>query len=464
MTPREKPSLTPLPADGAYEESCGVVEELESCPRLLSGLERWNVFFCVFAWACTACNVTLVVGTGAVVMLSIGGTDSSTSLPLGAYFFGASIVSLTVTPWIFERWGRKIGFLVGITFGLIGTALGAASIVARSPPLLLVASVWFGMATGVGFFLRFAAVELVPTHFSSKAVTLVVSGGCVAAFAGPESAQATKDLFLNSQGQFEYLGVFFMTGVFNVANILCISLIHFRSSERSAGDDGAESEPLQRNRSEFVAMLRTRAFIVPVLFASTCWAAMSLPMSILRVTMGELGYSNRESLTVLELHFLSMYAPGFFSGALISKYGPSWACRLAVAVFAMAVLFMLVSESAETGSLATWILGMMLAGIAWNIGFSGATVWLLGVYRSSLRYKGWVQAANDTGMFAMSGVWIFSTSYISEAGGGGLDGWKTVNFVVVGFVGFASILLSSSILFQSRHLEYQHGDTKSDKQ
>ena len=94
-----------------------------------------------------------------MVLLSIGGDSNLTSLPLRTFFFGAAFVSLLVTPWIFVKFGRKNGFLVGIALGLIGTVLGCACIALESVALLAIAMVFLGMAMGVGFFLRFAALE-----------------------------------------------------------------------------------------------------------------------------------------------------------------------------------------------------------------------------------------------------------------------------------------------------------------
>lgn len=112
-----------------------------------------------------------VVGTSTVVILSIGGSENITSIPLGAFFFGASLTSIFGSPWIFQYYGRKAGFLTGIAFGFVGTALGAGGIAIESPPLFIVSSAFFGMAMGIGFYLRFAAVEVVSPHWAARAVS-----------------------------------------------------------------------------------------------------------------------------------------------------------------------------------------------------------------------------------------------------------------------------------------------------
>ena len=245
--------------------------------RGLTKNEIWNVTFALLAWASTISVNTLVVGTSAVVLLSIGGDPNLTSLPLGVFFFGASIVSLLVTPWCFVRWGRTAGFLLGIVCGLMGAIFGLLSIQFESTFLLVLSMFSFGMATGIGFFLRFAAVEVVPAHWKARAVTLVVSGGVIAAFAGPESAQSTKDLFDK-----EYMGIFMVTALFNVFNTFCICMISFpplNSTSKKEGvspgkseNDLEESSALRdepeqpqndsSRRERLYSMIKSRAFLV----------------------------------------------------------------------------------------------------------------------------------------------------------------------------------------------------------
>ena len=245
--------------------------------RGLTKNEIWNVTFALLAWASSISVNTLVVGTSAVVLLSIGGDPNLTSLPLGVFFFGASIVSLLVTPWCFVRWGRTAGFLLGIVCGLMGAIFGLLSIQFESTFLLVLSMFSFGMATGIGFFLRFAAVEVVPAHWKARAVTLVVSGGVIAAFAGPESAQSTKDLFDK-----EYMGIFMVTALFNVFNTFCICMISFpplNSTSKKEGVSPGKSEndleesstlgdePKQRQndssrRERLYSMIKSRAFLV----------------------------------------------------------------------------------------------------------------------------------------------------------------------------------------------------------
>ena len=389
---------------------------------------------------------------------------------MATFFLGAALVSLTVTPWHFQRLGRTWGFLTGVGVGLIGTTLGCLAVSMHSPPLLIVATAAFGAAMGIGFYLRFAAVELIPPHWADKAVTLVVSGGCIAAFAGPESAEATRGIFGDD---YMYMGVFLMTGVFNALNGVFTSLIYFPSKEEKSKEHTATEElqeeipgvedtgsgkqqQQQIHRSQIFSILQTRSFIVPVLISTLTWIIMALPMSVLRVAMHHLGYTSRQSLLTIELHFLGMYAPGFFTGQWIARLGPRLVSMGAVSVFLVAFSILQfaqeASASAEDGvdigmednqewGLAVWIIGMIIIGIGWNCGFSASTVGSTRSYASRPDCKSAIQAANDGLTFLLAGAIICSASFIYQAGGGGLEGWIFVNWIVLGFICSMGLIL-----------------------
>lgn len=447
----------------------------------LTRREMLNLLFCVLAWACTIANVTLVVGTSNVVILSIGGDSSLSSVPLATFFLGAALVSLTVTPWHFRRFGRKLGFLVGVGFGLAGTALGCLAVAVASPGLLISATTAFGAAMGIGFYMRFAAVEVVPRHWADKAVTLVVSGGCIAAFAGPESAEGTRGIFGE---EYLYIGVFVMTGVFNVANAVFLSLVQFpdnrQQDQSTATKEPSTTEELSfgaslrdeaehssghevnaqhqhQHWSAVVSILQSRNFIIPVLLSALSWIIMALPMSVLRVAMHQLGYTSRQSLLTIELHFLGMYGPGFFTGQCITRCGPRLIAMVAVSVFLIAIVilqFAVESSNTNTNSggydgrdwnLTVWIVGMIAIGVGWNCAFSASTVGSTRSYTSRPDCKSSIQAANDGLTFLLAGAVISCASFIYHAGGEGLEGWRFVNWCGLGFIGIMAIILGVDV-------------------
>ena len=136
----------------------------------------------------------------------------------------------------------------------------------------------------------------------------------------------------------EYMGVFVTAGCFYVAQAIFIGLVRFpppskadpktlirmETSVDSSSDDIEENTSVSRTEptsKSFCALLNQPDFIFPLLIAILSWAIMVMPMSIFRLVMKELGFTERQSLLVIEFHFLSMYSPGFISGKFIKQHG-----------------------------------------------------------------------------------------------------------------------------------------------
>lgn len=412
--------------------------------------EIWNLSFCFLAWACNVSTVTLVIGTSNNVLLSIGGDTSIASVPFGAFFLGTALVSCGFSGPLFRRAGRRVGFLVGISFGLLGSVLGVISLFLQLPWLNIVSTFVFGTANGIGYHLRFAVIENVPISWGARAVTFVVSGGVIASFAGPEAGQATGGLFGSNEENLYYIGVFVVAGIFCIANIVFIALVRFsplpETTNIVSSDVSRFNSPLYSVYVMYKTLLNARGFLVPMVRAMFGWVIMAVPMSILRLSMRDAGFTPRQSLLAIELHFCGMYAPGFISGNLIKHYGVRPICFLGWIVSCVAVVVLIMSKPESDGSVALWYLGMTLLGAGWNFQFTGTTVWLNDACQDLSYSKVQIQSANDFLMFFISGVWIFCASFVYDAGFWGkgvLSGWLTVIYCVTAFLvaDFVVILL-----------------------
>jgi MFS family permease len=447
--------------------------------------EIWNLSFCFLAWACNVSTVTLgnyyccyhylcfyarnlifalwpylftsVIGTSNNVLLSIGGDTSIASVPFGAFFLGTALVSCCISGPLFRRAGRRMGFLVGISFGLLGSVLGIISLFLELPWLNIISTFVFGTANGIGYHLRFAVIENVPMSWGARAVTFVVSGGVIASFAGPEAGQATGGLFGSNDENLYYIGVFMVAGIFCIANVVFIALVRFSPLPESANN--VSSDVAQHGSASYsvFAMYRTllsaRSFLVPMLRATFGWVIMAVPMSILRLAMRDAGFTSRQSLLAIELHFCGMYAPGFISGNLIKHHGVRPVCLLGWIISCISLVILILSKSENDGSIARWYLGMIMLGAGWNFQFTGTTVWLNDACQDLPYSKVQIQSANDFLMFFISGAWIFCASFIYDAsfwGEGTLSGWVTVNYCVAAFLAADFVVILLDMYFEAQ--------------
>jgi MFS family permease len=132
----------------------------------------------------------------------------------------------------------------------------------------------------------------------------------------------------------------------------------------------------------------------------------------------ECNHSVTDATLGQQWHILAMYAPSFFTGALLVRYG---ADRM------IAAGMVLLTASAVVGlagtSVAHFWAVLILLGVGWNFAFIGATTMVTQCHRVEERNK--VQALND--------FLVFGSMALSSFGSGQLlasFGWAAVNVVM----------------------------------
>lgn len=192
------------------------------------------------------------------------------------------------------------------------------------PPLSLYKSNVF---KGLGQFYRFAAVEITPDKYKSKSVTYVLSGGILAAVLGPTSAAYTADITGT-----KYVGSFITMAFMGVLNFLILYWIHFPEKDIHllAKSLGLRSRPLS-------TIVRQPLFIISCSIATIAHTVMVMVMSNCTLAMKE-DYSFKTSTLVLEMHFLAMFLPGFWTGNLIKNHGTFIVSLAGAVIFAVSAI------------------------------------------------------------------------------------------------------------------------------
>ena len=90
--------------------------------------------------------------------------------------------------------GRRAGFSIG---ALLGVAFGADRLprrsISQSFPLLCLAALLQGMQAAFFWYFRLAAADATEPGYRAKAISLVMAGGVVAGFLGPQTAKWAVD-------------------------------------------------------------------------------------------------------------------------------------------------------------------------------------------------------------------------------------------------------------------------------
>ena len=364
------------------------------------------------AMSCGALTATITALAG----YGLAEDKSLATLPLAFQFVGT--VATTIPASLFMRqFGRRAGFSVGAIFGVLAGAVSMAALFVGSFALLCLGSMLFGVFNSHSQFYRFAAADTASDAFRSRAISLVMAGGVVAAFIGPELASWSRDLFAP---------VIFAGGYLAIAALafLILLVLQFIEIPRPPPEVRASSgRPLS-------VIMRQPAFIVAVLAAMIGYGAMNLVMTATPLAVIACQHPFEAAALVIQWHVVGMYAPSFFTGHLIRKFG----VHRIIGIGSLLVLGCVGVNLSGLEVLHFWT-GLVLLGLGWNFMFVGGTTLLTECYEPAERAK--VQAANDFLVFGTVTVTAFLSGAIFSS-----FGWQAVNLAVALPVASIAVLVA----------------------
>ena len=358
----------------------------------------------------------MVMTVGALAGARLAPSPGLATLPIAAMFLGTALVTFPASMWM-ARVGRRTGFVAGALLGVGGGGVAALGIGQSSLPLLCTGTLLVGAYQAFAQFYRFAASEVADAGFRSRAISLVMAGGVVAALVGPSLARWGGDVL-----QPAFLGSFLLLSV--VALVAAGMLAQLRDGAATAP---TTSEP--RAPRPLRQILRQPAYRVALFGAATGYGIMIMAMTATPIAMIHHHHGLGDAATVIQLHVLGMFLPSFFTGALIARYGAVRIMLAGVLVFAGHVLMTMTGTG--FGSFAG---ALVLLGVGWNFLYVGGTTLLTTTYTAE--EKGKAQAVNDMTIFIVGLLCSFGAGGILQA-----FGWQRMNLALLPWLLAAAVAL-----------------------
>ncbi len=361
--------------------------------------------------SCTSLTMT----TSALVGVMLSPNPALATLPLGLLYLS---IMLTMIPasLLMKRYGRRVGFALGGTAGFAGGSMAAFGIYQHSFNLFCLGSAIFGIASGFGQFYRFAAAEIVEVAYRSRAISWVLLGGLVAAFIGPNVASMTRELIPDAIFSASYAAV----AVF--CSAVVVIQLFIRLPKPSSDELTGHKRPLG-------LVLMQPTFIVAVLCAMIAYGTMNLLMTSTPLAMQHRGMAFGDTAIVIQWHIVGMFAPSFFTGNLIHRFG---VLRI---MFIGALTLIACALVALSGQLYVhFFVGLVLLGIGWNFLYIGGTTLLIDVYLPA--EKGAIQGINELMVYSATALTALSSGYLHHT-----LGWEKINQYSIPVVIFAATII-----------------------
>lgn len=348
-------------------------------------------------------NNVLFVAINGLVGLSLAPFSWMATLPILGYVIGGALSTGLVAS-SQSRWGRKVSFQIGLSIAFFSTLLATYAVLSKNFWLLVVATVVAGYYSANGQLYRFAAAELAKPEYRERAVSIVLAGGIVGGVIGPNLAKWTQHV-----GDAPFAGAYATLAVVALIAMAVISKVTFPPvPSKKKGTDGGR--PL-------MVIVRQPVFIVSTAAAALGYGVMNILMAASPIAMQICGHPFKDAASVLEWHVIGMFAPGFFTGHLIKRFG------IILVMSAGVLLNLLCIAIALSGvEVINFLLSMFLVGVGWNFLFTAGTALSFEAYKPEEKDK--VQGVIN--------LCVFSVMIVSSFASGALvttQGWTLLNYI-----------------------------------
>jgi MFS family permease len=373
-----------------------------------------NVIQLALAQALMMSVNTLLITASAIIGFELAENKALATLPLAIQFFATMLTTIPASL-LMHRVGRRNGFILSSMIGVLGSFAALFAITQQSFMVFCLATLLFGIYTGFGNYFRFVATEVSSPENSNTAISYVLAGGVLAAFIGPNLANISKDLF-----DIAYLGSFIAVFLLYSLNLVNILLMDLPKPLNRAID--ACARPLKQ-------IARQPVFIVALLSAAIGFSMMSLLMTATPLAMKHEHMEFSQVAFVIQWHVIGMFAPSFFTGHLINRFG----VENIIFIGGLLMLGCIAINLYGTSITHFWF-ALFLLGLGWNFMFIGGTTLLTHSYNEAEKAR--AQAFND--------FIVFSSVTLGSLSAGALQyllGWTMVNLSVVPFLLFSLLAL-----------------------
>lgn len=367
-----------------------------------------NVPVLAFCQAMMVTAMSLILTVSALAGQTLASDKALATLPLAAMLIAGMLTSIPAAMWM-QKFGRKSGFQLGAILGVVGALVSTYAMVQHDFWLLVAASFLVGIHNGFGNFYRFTAADTVADSLKSKAIAYVLAGGVVAAILGPNLANFTKDSIAGAL----YAGSY--------ASLIGIYLLSFGAMIfLKIPPVVASVQPgmLLTERSTR-SMLTQAKFIIAMLTGMLGYGTMTFVMTATPLAMQHVAHEFSYTSFVIQWHVLAMFAPSFFTGHLIQRFGVARMMILGALLGFLCVLINLHGDS-----FLHFLFALIALGLSWNFIFISATTLLTQSYRIGEQNK--AQAINDFIVFtSVAMASLFAGVFQYQLG------WEIVNWSVI---------------------------------
>ena len=378
-------------------------------------------------------SASAIVGSAAPIAISTGGLagyyllDADKSLataPITAYNLGVALGALPFAALV--RWmGQRNGFIAGTVATAIGGAIATLGLLRADFWLFAFGLMVLGLGGASVQQYRFAAADDAPPGMKARAISTVLTGGVFMAIIGPQVVIFTRELIAPVMFAGSY------ASIIGLAAVGAVVLSFLRLRNQSPAPAASTSEPAR----PLGAILAQPRFLVSLACAIGAYALMSFVMTGAPIAMVGCGFSPDQAALGISWHVMAMFAPSFFTGKLIARFGKE-------TIVAVGMVLLLACAAVGLSGIELWNFwtSLILLGVGWNFGFIGATAMVSETYRDSEKSK--VSGVHDFLLFGSVAFGSLASGQVYNSWGWDMLNWVVFPVVVLCLTALAWLMLA----------------------
>jgi len=349
-----------------------------------------NVWVLTLSNALAASIMALMILVGSLVGSDLAPAAEWATLPLALTICGTAVGIVPATR-AMQYLGRKRALWTFMGLGIIACAMASIALEQRSFSLFCLAAVLLGSTNSALQQVRFAAMESVAPESGASAASIVMLGGILAAFVGPELAVLGAHMTA-----VDYQGSFWLGALSIVCGALLLSAYKPAQIETT-------SKPIAAGSLRTI--LRGRGFILSVASGAVAFVVMSFVMTGTPISMHHTyGHSLVDTKWVIQSHIAAMFLPSLIAPLLFK-----WLGIRGLMVAGLACYGTTIGIGYYDISVNGFWLQLVLLGVGWNFLFVAGTALLPTSYQESDRFK--AQAFNDSTVFSLQALASLSAGW-----------------------------------------------------
>jgi len=366
-----------------------------------------NLWFLTICQGLFLTNNVAFIAINGLVGLALAPQAWMATIPVAGYVVGGAL-STGLVAMTQRRFGRKRSFQIGLVVAIVSALICAVAALSKSFWLLSLATLVAGYYNANANLYRFAAAELSAPEWRDKAVSLVMAGGLIGGIIGPNLSARTRGLMHTP-----FVGTYLTLAGVALLSLIILSFVAF---------------PRELTKTHVVAgrslsvIIRQPVFIVAAATSALGYGVMNLLMAATPMAMQMNSLPFSDTAIVLEWHVIGMFAPGFFTGHLIRKFG-----ALPVMAVGVALNFLCIAIALSGVDLNQFLIALFLLGLGWNFLFTGSTTLSLQTYAPEEKDR--AQGALNFFTFSMLALTSLSSGVLITT-----QGWNLLNYLSTGLM------------------------------